>query len=118
MSTDHAVATTRPDGNDAADFPAHSEATIALTTTQVTDLAELLDELDEFLRMGQRSIDALSEFYRSRHDDDHPRFTALCLVDSVSLTALRLRQQAHAALNQAALNQAASDRGTQQGADQ
>jgi hypothetical protein len=68
--------------------------------------------------MGQRSIDALSEFYRSRHDDDHPRFTALCLVDSVSLTALRLRQQAHAALNQAALNQAASDRGTQQGADQ
>lgn len=111
MSTDHAVDPTRPDGNDAADSPAQTEATIALTTTQVTDLAELLDELDEFLRMGQHSIDALTEFYRSRHDDYHPRFTALCLVDSVSFTALCLRQQA-------AVNQAASDQGTEQGADQ
>lgn len=76
-------------------------ATIAMTPRQIADLAELLDELDQFLRMSGHAIDALAEFYRTYHDDHHPRFAALCLLDSVSFTALRLRRQAQAASNQA-----------------
>jgi hypothetical protein len=80
-----------------ADHADHAEATITLTLTQVDDLVDLLDEIDEFLRTGRGNIDALTDFYRTRHDDDHPRFVALCLVDSISFTALCLRGQAKAA---------------------
>lgn len=115
MNTDHPVAMTAtthidtadtadtaPDGcccsgGDCSDCPDRAEATIALTMTQVADLVELLDEIDQFLRMGHHSIDALTDFYRTHHDDNHPRFVALCLLDSISFTALGLRQRAQAA---------------------
>jgi hypothetical protein len=79
------------------DCPDPAEATITLTATQLTDLAELLGEIDEFLRMGRGSIDALTDFYATHHDRHHPKFDALCLVDSISFTALGLRRQAQAA---------------------
>ena len=88
----------RPDG-DCPDCIDQVEATIALTTTEVADLVELLDELDQFLRLGRHSIDALTDFYRTHHDDNQPRFVALCLLDSVSFTALCLRGRARAASN-------------------
>lgn len=78
------------------DCPEPAEATITLTTTQVANLVELLEEIDEFLRIGEHSIDALTEFYRTRHHDNHPRFAASCLIDAISFTALGPRRQAHA----------------------
>lgn len=88
-----------------ADCPDQAEATIALTTTEVADLVELLDEVDQFLRLGRHSIDALTDFYRTHHDDNHPRFVALCLLDSVSFTALGLRTRARAAGHRAGADQ-------------
>lgn len=111
MNTNHRAAATNIDGtHDAppeagcchyeADCPDHEqEATIALSLTEVADLVELLDEVDEFLRLGHHSIDALTDFYRTHHDDNHPRFVALCLVDSLSFTALSLRGRARVTSN-------------------
>ena len=104
MNTDHPAATTHIDAPPQdgcchlkAEGPDDAQATIAITLTEVADLAELLDEIDQFLRLGHHSIDALTDFYRTHHDDNHPRFVALCLLDSVSFTALSLRGRARAA---------------------
>jgi hypothetical protein len=70
-----------------------------LTLTEVADLVELLEEIDQFLRLGQGTIDALTDFYRT-HADHHPWFIALCLLDSVSFTALSLCGRARAASTQ------------------
>jgi hypothetical protein len=125
MNTDHPAATTRLDAPPEdgcchpevdcpeVDCPDQPQATIALTLTQVADLVELLDEIDQFLRLSHHSIDALTDFYRTHHDDNHPRFVALCLVDSVSFTALSLRGRARAAGNHPAAYSA-----TYSGADQ
>ena len=106
MNTDHPSATTHPAAaaeddccHPGADCPDHPQATIAMTLTEVADLVELLDEIDQFLRLGHHTIDALTEFYRTHHDDNHPRFVALCLVDSVSFTALSLRRRAPVSSN-------------------
>jgi hypothetical protein len=69
-----------------------------MTPGEITDLVELLTELDEFLRLGH-GIEVLTEFYRSQREDPSPRFTASCLVDQVGLTALCLRGHARAASN-------------------
>lgn len=93
-TTDHPEPAHRPD-QDTDPAPV-----IEVSPRQLTDLAELLEELDDFLRMGPGSIDALTEYYRTRQEDHHPRFTALCLLDSVSFTALCLRRAAAAGRHQ------------------
>jgi len=117
MNTDHPATTTHIDATaeDSCCHPEancpevdcldHRHATIELTLTEVADLVELLDEIDEFLRLGHHTIDALTEFYRTRHDDCHPRFVALCLVDSVSFTSFGLRGRARAASDQEQTNE-------------
>jgi len=106
MNTDHCAAATFDtapgDGcccHLEAEGPEDAQATITMTLTEVADLVELLDEVDQFLRFGHHTIEALTDFYRTHHDDHHPRFVALCLVDSVSFTALSLRGRSRAASN-------------------
>lgn len=82
-----------------AEFPDYDTAheadrapVIKMSARQVADLAELLEEVDRFLRVGH-GIDGLAEFYRSQGEDPSPRFTASALVDQVGLTALGLRHR-------------------------
>jgi hypothetical protein len=65
--------------------------TVAIPAAQLTDLAELLVALDEFLRCGNGAADRLADFYAHR-GDPHPGFSANNLIDAVSFTATALQR--------------------------
>jgi hypothetical protein len=63
---------------------------ITLPASSVTQLAELLTELDEFLRSGN-IVAELADFLAAR-GHVHPGFSACNLIDEASFTALYLRE--------------------------
>jgi hypothetical protein len=64
-----------------------------LTSAMMTDLAELLTVLDEFLRSSQE-VTALLERFLAERAEQHPGYHASLLIDWASFTALRHRQLA------------------------
>ena len=57
-------------------------------------LADLLTQLDEFLRSGSIIANDLADFL-ARHGHTHPRFAAGNLIDEVSFTAVHLHNLTH-----------------------
>jgi len=64
-----------------------------LTSAVMTDLAELLTVLDEFLRSSQE-VTALLERFLAARGEQHPGSRAGLIIDWASFTALRHRQLA------------------------
>jgi hypothetical protein len=71
--------------------PDATPAPITLPAISVLRLAELLTELDQFLRSGALIADELVEFLR-RRGRHHPGLDAYTLIDEVSFTAARYRR--------------------------
>lgn len=67
---------------------------ITLPAASVIHLADLLTELDEFLRSGAGVAEHLAGF-RARRGHAYPRFAANNLIDEVSFTAADLRKLTH-----------------------
>lgn len=61
-----------------------------LPAASVIELADLLTELDEFLRSGSIIAQELASFL-ARRGHSHPRFAVGNLIDELSFTALHLR---------------------------
>ena len=62
-----------------------------LTSATMTDLAELLTILDEFLRSSEEVTTLLTRFLTG-HGEQHPGYHASLLIDWASFTAARHRQ--------------------------
>jgi hypothetical protein len=67
---------------------------VTLPGAWVIRLAELLTQLDEFLRSGPAVAGQLARFLASQ-GDAHARFSANNLIDDVSFTAAHLRSITH-----------------------
>lgn len=65
-------------------------ATIAYPIGSLVHLAELLGEIDEFLRSGTDVTDLLAVFM-TRRGRAHPGFRACNLIDDLSFTAHHIR---------------------------
>lgn len=77
---------TQPDDLEPPDEP----ITIAYPIDSLVHLAELLGEIDEFLRSGTDVTDLLTAFMiRSGHT--HPGFRVCNLIDDLSFTAHHIR---------------------------
>jgi hypothetical protein len=68
--------------------------TTTLATTSVLRLANLLCELDEFLRSSRLAATALAGFLHDR-GDQHPGFAACNLIDELCFTAAHFRRLAN-----------------------
>ena len=72
------------------------QATTPINTSQLTDIAELLDILDGFLRHGDDIADRLADYLHTT-GRDHPQppdgasYSANLLIDQVSFNAHALR---------------------------
>jgi hypothetical protein len=66
------------------------EPTVAYPVHSIRRLAELLGEVDEFLRSGNGVTVLLTEFMTHR-GDIHPEFTACNMIDDLSFTAYAIR---------------------------
>ena len=73
--------------------------TLALPAGSLSHLADLLGELDAFLRSGHPVGDQLTGFMR-RHGHPHPGFAACNLIDDLSFTAFSYRRLADNLLGQ------------------
>jgi hypothetical protein len=75
---------------------AGDQQTAALDDDQITALAQLLTQIDEFLRSStgdaQRPADLLAAFL-STGPGDTGQAAANCLIDNISFTAYNLRHQ-------------------------
>jgi hypothetical protein len=67
---------------------------ITLPAAAVIQLADLLTELDEFLRSGGGVAEHLALFL-AHHGHTHPGFAACNLIDEASFTAAHLRKLTH-----------------------
>jgi hypothetical protein len=67
---------------------------ITLPALTLITLADLLTELDEFLRSGGTVATNLADFL-ARNGHTHPGFAACNLIDHVSFTAADLRKLTH-----------------------
>jgi hypothetical protein len=79
-------------GTEGPEEPAEQE-TIALPVDSLSHIADLLGQLDAFLRSGHPVGDQLTEFMR-RHGHPHPGFAACNLIDDLSFTAFSYRRLA------------------------
>lgn len=70
--------------------PPDEPATIAYPVGSLVQLAELLGEIDEFLRSGTDVTDLLTEFM-ARPGRTHPSLRACNLIDDLSFTAHHIR---------------------------
>jgi hypothetical protein len=78
---------TQPD-----DFePPEEPTTIAYPIGSLVHLAELLGEIDEFLRSGTDVTDLLAVFM-TRRGHTHPGFRICNLIDDLSFTAHHIRR--------------------------
>ena len=81
------------------------QATTPISTTQLADIAKLLDILDGFLRCGDDIANRLADYLHAT-GRDHPQppdwagYTANLLIDQVSFTAHSLRVHRHKPLQQ------------------
>ncbi|MDY6869404.1 MAG: hypothetical protein SV966_02175 [Actinomycetota bacterium] len=72
------------------------QATTPINTSQLADIAELLDILDGFLRHGDDIADRLADYLQTT-GRDHPQppdgasYNANLIIDQVSFTARSLR---------------------------
>ena len=73
--------------------------TFAFPVDSLSHLADLLSELDAFLRSGHPVGAQLTEFMRHR-GHPHPGFTACNLIDDLSFTAFSYRRLAGNLLGQ------------------
>ena len=80
--------------------PAEPE-TFAFPVDSLSHLADLLGELDAFLRSGHPVRDQLTEFMR-HHRNPHPGFAACNLIDDLSFTAFSYRRLADNLLGKSA----------------
>ena len=87
-------------GTEDPEEPAEQE-TFAFPVDSLNHLADLLGELDAFLRSGHPVSDQLTEFMR-RHGHPHPGFAACNLIDDLSFTAFSYRRLAGNLLGQPA----------------
>ena len=71
--------------------PSDELMAIAYPVGSVVHLAELLGEIDEFLRSGTEVTDLLTVFMTSR-GRIHPGFQACNLIDDLSFTAHHIRR--------------------------
>ena len=79
-------------GTEDPEEPAEPE-TFALPVSSLSHIAELLGELDTFLRSGHPVSDQLTEFMR-RRGHPHPGLAACNLIDDLSFTAFSYRRLA------------------------
>ena len=79
-------------GTEDPEEPAEQE-TFAFPVDSLSHIADLLGELDAFLRSGHPAGDQLTEFMR-RHGHPHPGFAACNLIDDLSFTAFSYRRLA------------------------
>ncbi|WP_292974682.1 hypothetical protein [Mycobacterium sp.] len=70
--------------------PTDEPTTITYPIGSLVHLAELLDEIDEFLRSGTDVTDLLTVFM-TRNGRAHPGFRACNLIDDLSFTAHHIR---------------------------
>ena len=63
---------------------------VTLPATSVALLADVLAEVDEFLRSGDVVLTGLADFLASR-GRQHPRYDACTMIDEVSFAAAWLR---------------------------
>jgi hypothetical protein len=78
---------TQPDDLEPPDVP----ITIAYPIGSLVHLADLLGEIDEFLRSGTNVTDLLTAFM-TRRGRTHPGFRACNLIDDLSFTAHHIRR--------------------------
>jgi hypothetical protein len=71
--------------------PPDEPATIAYPIGSLVHLAELLSEIDEFLRSGTDVTNLLTNFM-TRLGRTHPGFRACNLIDDLSFTAHHIRR--------------------------
>ena len=79
-------------GTEDPEEPAKPE-TLALPASSLSHIADLLGELDTFLRSGHPVSDQLTEFMR-RRGHPHPGLAACNLIDDLSFTAFSYRRLA------------------------
>ena len=79
-------------GTEDPEEPAEPE-TFAFPVDSLSHIADLLGELDAFLRSGHQAGDQLTEFMR-RHGHPHPGLAACNLIDDLSFTAFSYRRLA------------------------
>jgi hypothetical protein len=87
-------------GTEDPEEPAEPE-TFAFPVSSLSHLADLLGELDAFLRSGHPVTGQLTEFMR-RRGHPHPGFAACNLIDDLSFTAFSYRRLAGNLLGQPA----------------
>jgi len=87
-------------GTEDPEEPAEPE-TFAFPVSSLSHLADLLGELDAFLRSGHPVTGQLTEFMR-RRGHPHPGFAACNLIDDLSFTAFSYRRLADKLLGQPA----------------
>ena len=85
-------------GTEDPEEPAEPE-TFALPVGSLSHIADLLGELDTFLRSGHPVGDQLTEFMR-RRGHPHPGLAACNLIDDLSFTAFSYRRLAGNLLGQ------------------
>ena len=85
-------------GTEDLEEPAEPE-TFAFPVDSLSHLADLLGELDAFLRSGHPVSDQITEFMRHR-GHPHPGLAACNLIDDLSFTAFSYRRLAHNLLGQ------------------
>ena len=85
-------------GTEDLEEPAEPE-TFAFPAGSLSHLADLLGELDAFLRSGHPVTGQLTEFMRHR-GHPHPGFAACNLIDDLSFTAFSYRRLADNLLGQ------------------
>ena len=95
-------------GTGGPEEPAEPE-TFAFPVDSLSHLADLLGELDAFLRSGQPVGGQLTEFMR-RRGHPHPGLAACNLIDDLCLTAFSYRRLADNLLGQPATTLLADER--------
>jgi hypothetical protein len=73
--------------------PAGDQPRSAADADQLTSFAQMLTQIDEFLRTGDHVAHHLADFL-STGPGDTGQTAAYCLIDTFSFTALNIRRQA------------------------
>ena len=94
MHQDNALRIGGPDDQNRRPRRTSKPATFAFPVDSLSHIADLLGELDAFLRSGRPVSDQLTEFMR-RRGHPYPGLAACNLIDDLSFTAFGYRRLAN-----------------------